>query len=102
MLYFMRGNVSYVVFYAMQCFLCRCGKLLKSELDAQAHAARTQHASFSESTEEIKPLTEEEKEEQRLKLVFSVQFNSIQFNISLLPFLLQVKGWNSPWAETLY
>lgn len=39
----------------------RCGKLLKSELDAQAHAARTQHDQFSESTEEIKPLTEEEK-----------------------------------------
>ena len=45
----------------------RCGKLLKSELDAQAHAARTQHASFSESTEEIKPLTEEEKAEQKEK-----------------------------------
>ncbi|XP_046564076.1 UBX domain-containing protein 1-like [Haliotis rubra] len=40
-----------------------CGKLLKSGLDAQAHAARTQHASFSESTEEIKPLTEEEKKQ---------------------------------------
>ena len=46
---------------------CRCGKLLKSELDAQAHAARTQHASFSESVEEIKPLTEEEKAEQKEK-----------------------------------
>ncbi|KAK7104054.1 UBX domain-containing protein 1-like [Littorina saxatilis] len=45
-----------------------CGKLLKSELDAQAHAARTQHASFSESVEEIKPLTAEEKEEQKQKL----------------------------------
>ena len=43
----------------------RCGKLLKSELDAQAHAARTQHASFSESVEEIKPLTEAEKAEQK-------------------------------------
>ncbi|KAK7492298.1 hypothetical protein BaRGS_00016395 [Batillaria attramentaria] len=46
-----------------------CGKLLKSELDAQAHAARTQHASFSESTEEIKPLTEEEKQQQKEKLM---------------------------------
>ncbi|KAK3092477.1 hypothetical protein FSP39_003382, partial [Pinctada imbricata] len=45
-----------------------CGKLLKSELDAQAHAARTQHDSFSESTEEIKPLTEEEKKQQLEKL----------------------------------
>ncbi|XP_046343437.1 UBX domain-containing protein 1-like [Haliotis rufescens] len=40
-----------------------CGKLLRSEMDAQAHAARTQHASFSESTEEIKPLTDEEKKQ---------------------------------------
>ncbi|RUS77393.1 hypothetical protein EGW08_014839, partial [Elysia chlorotica] len=45
-----------------------CGKLLKSEMDAQAHAARTQHSSFSESVEEIKPLTEEEKKEQLAKL----------------------------------
>jgi len=45
-----------------------CGKLLKSELDAQAHAARSGHANFSESTEEIKPLTEEEKAEQLKKL----------------------------------
>lgn len=46
-----------------------CGKLLKSEVDVQAHAARTQHSKFSESTEEIKPLTEEEKEAQKQKLV---------------------------------
>ncbi|XP_061174801.1 UBX domain-containing protein 1-like [Saccostrea echinata] len=45
-----------------------CGKLLKNEMDAQAHAARTQHDSFSESTEEIKPLTEEEKKVQLEKL----------------------------------
>ena len=45
-----------------------CGKLLRSELEAQTHAARTQHTNFSESTEEIKPLTEEEKKEQLAKL----------------------------------
>ncbi|ESO86202.1 hypothetical protein LOTGIDRAFT_207116 [Lottia gigantea] len=45
-----------------------CGKLMKSELDVQAHAARTQHSSFSESTEEIKPLTEEEKKQQLERL----------------------------------
>jgi hypothetical protein len=33
-------------------------------------------------------------------LTYSVQFNSIQFNISLLPFLVQVKRWNFPSAET--
>ena len=41
-----------------------CGKLLRSELDVQAHAARSGHSNFSESTEEIKPLSEEEKQEQ--------------------------------------
>ena len=51
----------------------RCGKLLKSEMDAQAHAARTQHDSFSESTEEIKPLTDEEKKEQLEKWVVAIQ-----------------------------
>ncbi|KAH9514237.1 UBX domain-containing protein 1, partial [Bulinus truncatus] len=51
------------------CLKCEeCGKLLKSEMDAQAHAARTQHANFTESTDEIKPLTEEEKKQQLIKL----------------------------------
>ncbi|XP_059149688.1 UBX domain-containing protein 1-like [Physella acuta] len=45
-----------------------CGKLLKSEIEMQAHAARTQHSSFSESTDEVKPLTDEEKREQMAKL----------------------------------
>ncbi|CAL1537316.1 unnamed protein product [Lymnaea stagnalis] len=45
-----------------------CGKLLKNPMDAQAHAARTQHASFSESTDEVKPLTDEEKRDQLAKL----------------------------------
>ena len=45
-----------------------CGKSLKSEIDAQAHASRTSHSNFSESTDEIKPLTEEEKKEQLAKI----------------------------------
>ncbi|CAI8049983.1 UBX domain-containing protein 1 [Geodia barretti] len=45
-----------------------CGKFLKSELDAQAHASRTGHANFSESTEAIRPLTEEEKKAQLARL----------------------------------
>ena len=49
---------------------CRCGKLFKSELDAQAHAARTQHANFSESVDEIKPLTEEEKKAQLARYMY--------------------------------
>eukprot|EP00731_Ephydatia_muelleri_P027411 Em0019g284a len=51
-----------------------CGKQLKSETDAQVHAAKTGHQKFSESTEAVKPLTEEEKAaqlkrvEEKLKL----------------------------------
>ena len=45
-----------------------CGKLLRSEVEVQTHAARTKHTNFSESTEEIKPLTEEEKKAQVAKL----------------------------------
>ncbi|XP_052870175.1 UBX domain-containing protein 1 [Anopheles cruzii] len=41
-----------------------CGKLFKSQEDVEFHAAKTQHSSFSESTEEKKPLTEEEKKAQ--------------------------------------
>ena len=33
----------------------------------QAHAARTKHQNFSESTEELHPLTEEEKKEQLVR-----------------------------------
>ena len=45
-----------------------CGKLLKDMDAAEFHAAKTGHANFAESTEEKKPLTAEEKEEQKAKL----------------------------------
>ncbi|XP_028417840.1 UBX domain-containing protein 1-like [Dendronephthya gigantea] len=45
-----------------------CGKLLKTEAQVQMHAARTGHQNFAESTEEIRPLTEEEKKAQLVKL----------------------------------
>lgn len=45
-----------------------CGKLFKTQLEVEYHAAKSGHSSFSESTEEKKPLTEEEKLEQKLKL----------------------------------
>ncbi|XP_054262392.1 UBX domain-containing protein 1 [Macrosteles quadrilineatus] len=45
-----------------------CGKLFKNQLEVEFHAAKSGHSSFSESTEEKKPLTEEEKKEQ-LRLV---------------------------------
>lgn len=38
-----------------------CKKRFKSVAQAEWHASKTEHQDFSESTEEIKPLTEEEK-----------------------------------------
>ena len=48
-------------------FLGSCGKLLKSENEVQLHATRSGHTNFSESVEEVKPLTEEEKQAQLAK-----------------------------------
>lgn len=45
-----------------------CGKLMKSEADVEFHAAKSGHQNFSESTEEVRALTEEEKKEQLQKL----------------------------------
>ncbi|XP_067019486.1 UBX domain-containing protein 1-like [Acropora muricata] len=45
-----------------------CSKRLRSENEVQLHAARSGHSNFSESTEEVKPLTKEEKQEQYEKL----------------------------------
>ncbi|KAJ3415688.1 hypothetical protein HDV05_004366 [Chytridiales sp. JEL 0842] len=39
-----------------------CGRLLRDATAAEMHAVKTQHQNFSESTEAIKPLTEEEKQ----------------------------------------
>ena len=43
---------------------CSCGKLLRTTEAAELHANRTGHANFSESTDEIKPLSADEKEKQ--------------------------------------
>ncbi|KAL9944947.1 hypothetical protein D7B24_005165 [Verticillium nonalfalfae] len=40
-----------------------CGKLFKNQDLASFHASKTDHTDFSESTEEIAPLTEQEKKE---------------------------------------
>ncbi|KAF6211209.1 hypothetical protein GE061_014324 [Apolygus lucorum] len=41
-----------------------CGKLFKSQLEVEFHATKSGHSQFSESTEEKKPLTDEEKRQQ--------------------------------------
>ncbi|KAK2581274.1 hypothetical protein KPH14_008064 [Odynerus spinipes] len=61
------GQVSTTeVAKSMKCDVC--GKLLTSNLAVEFHATKSGHDRFSESTEEKKPLTEEEKKEQ-LKLL---------------------------------
>lgn len=41
-----------------------CGKVLKDQTEVEYHAAKTGHSNFSESTEEKKALSEEEKKAQ--------------------------------------
>ena len=38
-----------------------CGKKFRSQAQAEFHASKSEHVDFSESTEEIAPLTEDEK-----------------------------------------
>lgn len=45
-----------------------CGRLFKSTMEVEFHAAKSGHSNFSESTEEKKPLTEDEKKEQLAKI----------------------------------
>jgi hypothetical protein len=40
-----------------------CGKKFRSTAQAEFHASKTQHVDFSESTEELAPLTEDQKKE---------------------------------------
>ncbi|XP_050036730.1 UBX domain-containing protein 1-like [Dermacentor andersoni] len=54
---------------AAKSFKCdECGKLFRSSPEVEFHAVKSGHKSFSESVEEVKPLTEEEKQEQARKL----------------------------------
>lgn len=45
-----------------------CQRLFKTQMEVEFHAAKTGHSDFAESTEEKRPLTEEEKKEQLAKL----------------------------------
>lgn len=45
-----------------------CNKVFNNETEASAHASRTNHQNFAESTEEKMPLTEEEKKAQLEKV----------------------------------
>ncbi|TGO35030.1 hypothetical protein BHYA_0173g00250 [Botrytis hyacinthi] len=45
-----------------------CGKKFRSMMQVQFHAEKTQHENFEQSTEEIAPLTEEEKQQKLTEL----------------------------------
>lgn len=45
-----------------------CGKKFRSQAQAEFHASKSQHVDFSESTEEIAPLTEEQKKQKLQEL----------------------------------
>ncbi|KAJ5081564.1 hypothetical protein NUU61_009828 [Penicillium alfredii] len=45
-----------------------CGKKFRSQAQAEFHASKSQHVDFSESTEEIAPLTEEQKQQRLTEL----------------------------------
>ncbi|KAJ6031199.1 UBX domain protein [Penicillium herquei] len=45
-----------------------CGKKFRSHAQAEYHASKTQHVDFSESTEDIAPLTEEQKQQRLAEL----------------------------------
>lgn len=52
-----------------QSLVCEdCGKRFRSEAQASFHADKSGHQNFAQSTEEIKPLTEEEKKERLAEL----------------------------------
>lgn len=52
-----------------QSLVCEdCGKKFRSQAQAEWHASKTDHTNFAESTEEIKPLTEEEKKQRLAEL----------------------------------
>lgn len=59
-----------------------CGKKFRSQAQAEFHASKSQHVDFSESTEEIAPLTEDQKkqklEELRERLAAKRAVQSVQ------------------------
>jgi hypothetical protein len=59
------GNPAPTVDTTVRSYKCDdCGKILKNDEEMEFHAAKTKHTRFSESNEEKKPLTAEEKAEQ--------------------------------------
>ncbi|KAF3353644.1 hypothetical protein VdG1_08311 [Verticillium dahliae VDG1] len=59
-----KANIEALESGSAKSLVCNdCGKLFKNQDLASLHASKTDHTDFSESTEEIAPLTEQEKKE---------------------------------------
>lgn len=57
-----------IVFIEIQILLYfSCNKQFKSDTDLEFHAVKSGHVNFEESTDDIRPLTEEEKQAQLRK-----------------------------------
>uniref|UniRef100_V5HYQ9 Putative ubx domain protein 1 n=1 Tax=Ixodes ricinus TaxID=34613 RepID=V5HYQ9_IXORI len=55
-----------------------CGKRFRTEAEVEFHAVKSGHQSFSESAEELKPLTEEEKLEQKKRLEEKIRLRRLE------------------------
>lgn len=59
-----QANISTVEGGEAKSLVCNeCGKKFRNTVQAEFHASKTEHTDFAESTEEIAPLTEEEKKQ---------------------------------------
>lgn len=55
-----------------------CGRLFKNQIEVEFHAAKSGHSSFSESTEEKKPLSEDERKAQLALLEAKIKEKRLQ------------------------
>ena len=63
------GDTTTEVGAQARSLMCQdCGKLFANQDMAQFHAYKTQHSNFAESTEDVRPLTEEEKAQKLAEL----------------------------------
>lgn len=67
--YFNLFRLTFIICFKLSLnFLKFSDRLFKNQMEVEFHAAKSGHSNFSESTEEKKPLTEEEKKQQLARL----------------------------------
>ncbi|KAH8862026.1 UBX domain-containing protein 1-A [Schistosoma japonicum] len=55
-----------------------CNKCLRNDEDVQMHSARTGHVNYSESSDSVSPLTEDERKQQMEKLQELLRIKKVQ------------------------